>query len=401
MLRFITLGLFAPLIPQSENITPVELARPQVRELPASSPPVRYFRYDEATGRLSHEPVTAATGNDCAPRCYDNMDDVGGYIVPSELWMEELIDAGMMGGTAGTICSTANATVTGVDLIYITTAEDMGIGGPGAEFTLRFYRPWDPFGAPTSPIYEVNLSGMPGTRVPGAPQPVFLCLDLSPGFDAPTPSNIGIGYTSPEASLVGDGLAPTGLALAATGTFAVPESSTGNYDFVNSWLPDVNGISGGTVTTGSGDHSFAVALRRTDPGVSHPGSQVNLVCLGETIRYTCAPPAIGKTWTATINRAGTTHTSSHVFAYTGDIGGSVCIPWGGGGFDHCLRLSEEKFGGTGLGPLFSIGTTDFFSWLVPNDPNLCGKIWCTQGLLTGSGTAPIFFTNGIEITFGN
>lgn len=338
--------------------------------------------------------------------CYINSDTSLSFATPLENNGETLIDWGVMGGTASTLCSTLSSIVTRFNFAYATSSQDTSVGGPGAALTMTFYTNYNGLGndSGNTPIATFAFTGLPGFS--GSSSSIgagyFFTVDLSGGFEIRIPTgSIAIGFSSPETSNNGDGFANTGglLCFAGDGTGG-PEPLTGNLDCIDSWLPDTSGVSGGSFLFGGGADNFTSwywAVARADLSGS-PASVGTRNGGTNPSSYAGSTAVLGGTYTATVNNALAGELLSLLIALDSAFGP---FPLGSGQTLLCLDLggSGELWSGSGIGGIPVGGGLDGYAISIPNNVDLCGFFLCSFALQFG--TPPFTLSNSQDLVVGS
>ena len=361
--------------------------------------PVKHMVYDFANRKVvrNGSPQKAAI----ATFCYINTDTVG--IFTSISPGSELIDWGILGGTATTKCAGISPIATNFNFAYATSSVDTSVGGPGAALTLTFYTGFQGFGADSGncPVATFAFTGLPGFSgsSTGIGAGFGFTVDVSGGGEFCLPTGaFGFGYSSPE--VTGTGFAVSGPISCFSGDGSGGlEPCTGNLDAIDLWAPDTKGVNTGTVFFGGPPVNFTswyLQVARADLSSSPaavgtrncPPNQANsLMCttgvLGGAIGFT-AQDTLG--YAACILIAFDT-------PFKIALGGGqvlLCLDFGGSG---------ELLTGGGLS-MTPLGAGAFnASAPLPKNVDFCGFVLCVQGLLA-FGVTPFALTNACDLTLG-
>ena len=111
---------------QAQTPLPMDLARLE------QAAPVQHMVYDFTKRQVVDS--AAPEKNAITTFCYVNTDTSGFYTTVSE--GRELLDWGILGGTASTKCAGLSPIVTELAFAYGTESLDPSLGGPGASLTL-------------------------------------------------------------------------------------------------------------------------------------------------------------------------------------------------------------------------------------------------------------------------
>jgi hypothetical protein len=363
----------------------------------------RYGTVDLSTGRTetSSVPVKRATG----VFCYVNTDTAGGFGSPSEMNIETIIDWGIMGGTATTQCSGLSDIVTNFNFAYATSSVDTSVAGPGAAMTLSFYNNYAGFGVDSgnAPVATYAFTGLPAFSgaSTGIGSGYFFTVDLTGGFEICIPDgSFGFGYASPEASLDMNGFANSGPIMCFTGGAggAGQEAATGNWDGVDSWLPDTTGVWSGNFWFGGAPAnftSFYSAVAKAD--FSGSPATVGFRNAGSNVaNYTGSPMVLGGTFTAAVDLSLTGQVLGALFAF--DTPFTFTLAAGQTVLALDLGGSGELFSGSGLplaGPAFGTVTG---SLPLPKNVNFCGLTLFSQALQFG--VPPFELSNSQDLAVG-
>ena len=135
---------------------------------------------------------TLPARNEYNTYCFISSDHVGLYTTPLASGAETIVDWGILGGTASTLCSEITSIATRLDFGYATTALDPSVGGPGAALTVSLYTNYSGFGVDSgnAPVASFAFTGLPGVSgaTTGGGAGFFVGIDLSLGFEVWLPN---------------------------------------------------------------------------------------------------------------------------------------------------------------------------------------------------------------------
>ena len=346
--------------------------------------PVKRMAYDWAEQRVVRG--GAPQKQFVASFCYVDTDTAGFFTTVTA--GTELIDWGIMGGSATTKCTGLSNIVSSFTFAYATSSPDSSVSGPGAALTLTFYTSWKGFAQDSGncPVATFAFSGLPGfsgtSTGTGTSHAFFV--DLTGGFEFCMPDGrFGYGFR-------GDG--NTGPLLCD------PNPCTGNPpEVIEIWTPDTKGVgiswffhSPPFVTpychiarSDLSGSPAAVALRNGAPNA--PGS------------LSCTAPELAGSFTLTAaDPAG--HSVAIAFAFDTPISFQL----GGGQRLLCLDVggNGELLTGGGLA-LTSTGPATWTSGAlpVPKNLDLCGSTLCVQAIFA-FGVVPFALSSACDLTIG-
>jgi hypothetical protein len=358
-----------------ETVSAQGVTAPPLLTPPTIPTEARYVTFDWASQKIVGDQVRplASPHQEVVDTCFDNSDSPGYIWSLFDYVNDEIVDWGVKS------CQQTGV-VTEFTFAYLTYAEDLSIGGPGAAMTWTLYQGTNGFGSLGTELARYDLSGLPGSTISGYPTwiPTFVTVDLNGAPLVVPDGNIGWSF------MCTDGMSGPLLAYA-------PQVDLGTRDAVDVYRPGpaTNGHFAGTFNWGAGSPfgSFYFELVEADGDIPGWSTLVNGTGVNPMVLSEITPPLLGTNWVTMLDPSAWPTAPSTFIALSSLNLPPVLTSWG-----------EVLIDASAPGLILDIGYA-LHSVEIPLLPELAGLVLHSQGgVFLGGGS--IALTNGIDITLG-